>query len=156
MPVVIQPFFFRERKTDLVPQSFGGAGDVGRQKSVPDCNGSLGPATAGRERTNLPRLLQAFIGRERELAEIEPLLPGTRLRTLTGTGGIGKTCLALQAAAGCAMPIGTGSGSLTWLGWSLAALVSRAGEYGDKSAIIEIHAVAEPGPLSEAAGSASF
>jgi predicted ATPase/DNA-binding winged helix-turn-helix (wHTH) protein/Tfp pilus assembly protein PilF len=56
------------------------------------------PATADRERTNLPQLLQSFIGRERELAEIKQLLPGTRLLTLTGTGGIGKTRLALQAA----------------------------------------------------------
>ena len=57
------------------------------------------PATAGPERTNLPHFLQSFIGRERELAEIRQLLPGTRLLTLTGTGGIGKTRLALQAAA---------------------------------------------------------
>jgi non-specific serine/threonine protein kinase len=57
------------------------------------------PATAGRERTNLPQLLQSFIGREREMAEIRQLLPGNRLLTLTGTGGIGKTRLALQVAA---------------------------------------------------------
>ena len=57
------------------------------------------PAIAARERTNLPQLLQSFIGRERELTEIKQLLPGTRLLTLTGTGGIGKTRLALQAAA---------------------------------------------------------
>jgi non-specific serine/threonine protein kinase len=57
------------------------------------------PAPASRERTNLPQLLQSFIGRERELAEIKQLLPGARLLTLTGTGGIGKTRLALQAAA---------------------------------------------------------
>jgi len=57
------------------------------------------PAATGRERTNLPQLLKSFIGRERELAEIKHLLRGTRLLTLTGTGGIGKTRLALQAAA---------------------------------------------------------
>ena len=56
-------------------------------------------ATAGLKRTNLPQLLQSFIGRERELAEIKQLLPRTRLLTLTGTGGIGKTRLALQAAS---------------------------------------------------------
>jgi predicted ATPase/DNA-binding winged helix-turn-helix (wHTH) protein len=67
---------------------------------VVEISGSLSySATAGRERTNLPQLLQSFIGRERELAEIKQLLPGTRLLTLTGTGGIGKTRLALQAAA---------------------------------------------------------
>lgn len=63
-------------------------------------SGSPSPnATVGRERTNLPQMLQSFVGRERELAEIKRLLPGTRLLTLTGTGGIGKTRLTLQAAA---------------------------------------------------------
>ena len=54
---------------------------------------------AERERTNLPQMLNAFIGRERELAEIKQILPRTRLLTLTGAGGIGKTRLARQAAA---------------------------------------------------------
>src|SRR5258708_31580067 len=41
-----------------------------------------------------------FIGRERELSEIAALLadPSCRLLTLVGSGGIGKTCLALQVA----------------------------------------------------------
>jgi predicted ATPase/DNA-binding winged helix-turn-helix (wHTH) protein len=50
------------------------------------------------KRTNLPELLTSFVGRERELAEIKQLLPATRLLTLTGTGGMGKTRLAQQAA----------------------------------------------------------
>ena len=54
---------------------------------------------ADRGRTNLPQVLTSFVGREREIAEIKQLLPATRLLTLTGTGGIGKTRLALQAAA---------------------------------------------------------
>src|SRR5262249_41100652 len=40
-----------------------------------------------------------FVGRERELVEIKRLLPGKRLLTIVGAGGIGKTRLALQAAA---------------------------------------------------------
>jgi len=40
----------------------------------------------------------SFVGREREVAEIQRLLATTRLLTLTGTGGIGKTRLALQVA----------------------------------------------------------
>ena len=50
-------------------------------------------------RTNLPVPATAFLGRERELAEIVDLLESTRLLTLTGPGGTGKTRLALQAAA---------------------------------------------------------
>ena len=57
------------------------------------------PVSAERRRTNLPQVLNVFIGRERELAEIKQFLPITRLLTLTGTGGIGKTRLALQVAA---------------------------------------------------------
>jgi predicted ATPase/class 3 adenylate cyclase len=45
---------------------------------------------------NLPRGLTSFIGREREIAEIKRLLAGTRLLTLVGIGGAGKTRLALQ------------------------------------------------------------
>ncbi len=52
-----------------------------------------------RKRTNLPQVLTSFIGREKEVAEIKRLLPTTRLLTLTGTGGIGKTRLAIQAAS---------------------------------------------------------
>src|SRR5450631_3299711 len=60
---------------------------------------SVAPVVADRKRTNLPESLTSFVGRERELAEIKQRLPGTRVLTLTGTGGIGKTRLAQQAAA---------------------------------------------------------
>ena len=48
---------------------------------------------------NLPTQLTSFIGREREKAEVRRLLSTTRLLTLTGAGGSGKTRLALQVAA---------------------------------------------------------
>jgi predicted ATPase/class 3 adenylate cyclase len=47
---------------------------------------------------NLPVQVTSFIGREHELAEVKRLLATTRLLTLTGPGGTGKTRLSLQAA----------------------------------------------------------
>ncbi len=49
---------------------------------------------------NLPRQLTSFIGREKEMAEVKRLLSTAYLVTLTGSGGAGKTRLALQVAAG--------------------------------------------------------
>ena len=51
---------------------------------------------------NLPAQVSSFIGRDGELAEVRALVGGWRLVTLTGTGGAGKTRLALQVAAGLA------------------------------------------------------
>ena len=48
---------------------------------------------------NLPHQLTSFIGRGKEMAELEQLLATTRLLTLTGAGGCGKTRLALQVAS---------------------------------------------------------
>jgi predicted ATPase len=48
---------------------------------------------------NLPRQLTSFIGREREIAEVKRLSSTTYLLMLTGSGGCGKTRLALQVAA---------------------------------------------------------
>ena len=50
-------------------------------------------------RHNLPMQLTSFIGRERELEEVKQLLSYTRLLTLTGSGGTGKTRLAIQLGA---------------------------------------------------------
>jgi predicted ATPase/class 3 adenylate cyclase len=47
---------------------------------------------------NLPTLLNSFVGRERERDEVKRLLGTTRLLTLTGTGGTGKTRLSMQVA----------------------------------------------------------
>jgi predicted ATPase len=49
--------------------------------------------------TNLPVPATPFLGRERELAEVMSLVESSRLLTLTGAGGTGKTRLAAQAAA---------------------------------------------------------
>jgi predicted ATPase/serine/threonine protein kinase len=56
---------------------------------------NFGPNRPG----NLPLELTEFIGRLTELAEVKRLLSVSRLVTVTGIGGVGKTRLALRAAA---------------------------------------------------------
>lgn len=66
---------------------------------------------------NLPRQVTSFVGREKELSEVVGRLGMTRLLTLTGAGGTGKTRLALQVAADALDVLGDG----VWL-VELAAL----------------------------------
>jgi predicted ATPase/DNA-binding SARP family transcriptional activator len=72
-------------------------------------------------KTNLPVPLTSFIGREREIEEVKHLLSSTRLLTLTGSGGIGKTRLAIQAANDL---IKSYKGGVWWV--ELAALIDDA------------------------------
>jgi non-specific serine/threonine protein kinase len=58
----------------------------------------LGSATST-PRTNLPAALTSFVGRERARVEVMRLLNTSRLLTLTGAGGAGKTRLALEVAS---------------------------------------------------------
>ena len=51
---------------------------------------------------NLPTQLTTFVGREREVSQALELLGRTRLLTMTGPGGTGKTRLSLQVAAAAA------------------------------------------------------
>ena len=61
--------------------------------------GSPTKETAGGARAhNLPARRTSFVGREREMLEIKRTLAMTRLLTFTGTGGSGKTRLALEVA----------------------------------------------------------
>ena len=57
---------------------------------------------------NLPAQVSSFIGRDAELAEVRRLITASRLVTLTGPGGAGKTRLGLQVAA--ALLDGSGDG----------------------------------------------
>jgi predicted ATPase len=67
------------------------------------------PPLKSLNRTNLPVTATALVGREQELAELRELLGnGTRLVTVTGAGGSGKTRLALQVAAELSDDFGDG------------------------------------------------
>ncbi len=70
---------------------------------------------------NLPRQLTALIGRDDVLAEVEPLVLEHPLLSLVGTGGIGKTRLALQIGADLLHDVGDGA----WLA-ELATLSDAA------------------------------
>src|SRR5687768_7105691 len=72
--------------------------DLGAPERVYQLGGGEFPALKSLYRTNLPVPTTPFLGRERELAEVVGLLGSTRLLTLTGPGGTGKTRLAAQAA----------------------------------------------------------
>jgi predicted ATPase/class 3 adenylate cyclase len=88
----------------------GGLTDLGEHRlkdlSDPERIYQLGedefPPLKSLYRTNLPVPGTPFLGRERELGEVQELLEGTRLLTLTGPGGIGKSRLGLQAAGAAA------------------------------------------------------
>ena len=69
---------------------------VARRRGPP---GRAGARAARTVPHNLPLPLTSFVGRERELAAVHEALAAHRLVTLTGPGGVGKTRLALQAAA---------------------------------------------------------
>jgi hypothetical protein len=77
-------------------------------------------------RGNLPEEVNTFVGRERELARVRELLSETRLLTLVGPSGVGKTRLALRLEADLrnAFPDGTWIVDLSPV--SDAALVPQA------------------------------
>jgi predicted ATPase/DNA-binding SARP family transcriptional activator len=61
---------------------------------------------AVRRRSNLPAQLTSFVGRGDELSQLAALLEASRLITLTGPGGAGKTRLAVETAAELTVPDG--------------------------------------------------
>jgi predicted ATPase len=67
----------------------------------------LGSAAAAR--STLPAETSSFVGRKQELAELTSLLRHTRLLTLAGAGGSGKTRLALELARGAETSYGAGA-----------------------------------------------
>ncbi|OZM80355.1 BTAD domain-containing putative transcriptional regulator [Pseudonocardia sp. MH-G8] len=89
----------------------------------PDLDAPARPSPAARVSTNLPTPLTDLIGREDAVAAARALLASGRLVTLTGPGGVGKTRLAVETAAG---PAGTFPDGV-WL-VELASLGGRAAE----------------------------
>jgi predicted ATPase/class 3 adenylate cyclase len=91
---------------DLVDLGDHRLADLARPERVfqvthPDLVASFPPLRSlGSHRHNLPVAPSSFVGREGELEAVGDLLRSSRLVTLSGVGGVGKTRLALQVAAG--------------------------------------------------------
>ncbi|MGE5745716.1 MAG: ATP-binding protein, partial [Solirubrobacterales bacterium] len=85
---------------------------------------------SGREEGNLPAQLTSFVGRKRELEEIATAFGSTRLLTLTGVGGAGKTRLALELAS------------------------RRSGRFPGGTWLVELAALTEPELIGPAIGEA--
>jgi predicted ATPase len=69
------------------------------QTAAPSTANGERRTASGRPQHNLPRSLTRFIGRKQQIAEVTARMATTPLLTLTGTGGLGKTRLALQVAS---------------------------------------------------------
>ena len=75
---------------------------------------------------NLPAPRTSFVGREQEMVEVKRMLAMTRLLTLTGAGGSGKTRLALEVARDLVSIYPDGVWLVTLAGLSEGDLVPRA------------------------------
>ena len=81
-------------------------------------------ASAGKD--NLPARRTSFVGQEREIGEAKRALAMTRLLTLTGVGGSGKTRLALEVARDCVGAYPDGVWLVELAGLSEESLVPQA------------------------------
>ena len=64
---------------------------------------------------NLPGSITSFIGREKEIQEVQHLAASARLVTITGSGGVGKTRLAIQVASALVPQFSAG---VRWVGFA--------------------------------------
>lgn len=79
-----------------------------------------------RRHGNLPAELSSFVGRRRQLQDVKAGLAASRLVTLVGPGGVGKTRLALRAAADLERGIAEGAWLVEFAGLHDARLVPQA------------------------------
>ncbi|MET0789578.1 MAG: BTAD domain-containing putative transcriptional regulator [Cellulomonas sp.] len=102
-----------------------------------------------RAATNLPVSATTFVGRRRELAELHGLVDRTRLLTLSGPGGVGKTRLAVQLArqltASPAFPDGVWFAALSGLRDGSHVTATVAAVLG----LTSIHATIRPAAVAD-------
>src|SRR5947207_1791230 len=113
-----------------------------------------------RDPGELPAEVTGFVGRQRELAELTGLLRTARLVTVTGPGGVGKTRVALRAAAqfGAAQSGGAQSGAAqsgaAQSGAAQAAEPGVAGEFPDGIWLVELSWLHDPELLPDTVATA--
>ncbi len=114
-------------RVDLTRSEPGSTGRNRGAKPVPATGEErMSAGQAARQRPQLPVETTGFVGREAELARLSRLLERARLVTVTGPGGVGKTRLALRAAA------------------------AAAPGFADGTCLVELSALREPGALVDA------
>ncbi|RDI16227.1 non-specific serine/threonine protein kinase [Rhodococcus sp. AG1013] len=104
------------------------ADPVFERQTAPSAGTDIAAADARKNRArrgNLPTELTSFVGRRTELSQVRDSLSAARLVTLTGIGGVGKTRLALRAAAAAQRAVPDG----VWL--------VELGELRDPALVIE-------------------
>jgi predicted ATPase/DNA-binding CsgD family transcriptional regulator len=138
---------------DLADLGWHRLADLGPAEHVwqlrhPDLRGAWPPLRSlGAYRHNLPVELTSFVPRDAELAELTALTSQARLVTLTGSGGCGKTRLALHAAAGLLDAYADG----VWLA-ELAALHNPGQVVGSVADVLQVRQRGpESGPAELAA-----
>lgn len=98
---------------------------------------SMRPTLPG-ESTSSPRLPNAFVGRQAELAELASELARHRLVTISGTGGVGKTRLAMETVRQIASEFPDGVFVVR-----LAAIRDATGAIGEIAQSMHVSAAAE-------------
>jgi DNA-binding winged helix-turn-helix (wHTH) protein len=95
----------------LGPQAIATVPGRGYRFTLASQQGATEPLSSGLPGDVLPRLLTSFVGREAELETLARLLDTSRLLSLTGIGGSGKTRLAIElgeVAQGATRPAASG------------------------------------------------
>jgi predicted ATPase len=120
---------------ELLPENRYDDWAIGRRDELAELHDELAGAagrapSGGRVAGALPAEASSFVGRRHELGELRALLGRTRLLTLTGPGGVGKSRLALELARGAER------------------------EYADGAALVELAAVSDPRRVPGAAAAA--
>ena len=135
------------------PAAPPGTGAAGTGPAGGGTPGAAPPGPAARTAPGwLPAETTSFIGRESELATIEDLLGLSRLLTLTGPGGSGKTRLAIRAGAGPRPRTGIRAGCGWWNSRRSPAPAGRrghglrAGAQGGTGQAARRHHRRRPGP----------